>query len=141
MELCDVYVYIESADKEQIEKFICNHLKGWTTKEDYFEYPKYSFDKSYETADFNEMFNFITNYTFKKYTFYLECPEWVDGKGGIIQTYEDNSVCLGLSVLPEKLDEYKLKLEEEYGESNVFVLYNIPPPQESKIVRNFLNSK
>ena len=131
MEVHDVYVFIENANKSTIEEFLSKFLCDCTAADSEFEYPRYGAETLYETDSFEEMLNFVIKGNFKEYTFYLECLSWKMGKGGIIKTYEDNSVCLALSVFPEFIDKYEQELGLFYGDQTTFVLYYLPPPSNS----------
>lgn len=141
MEIYDIYVFVEDASKKTIENFISKYLKNAISEDSYFEYPKYQKTILYETSLFENMFDFITDKSFKKYTFYFKCLGWNEGKGGIIQTYDDNSVCLGLSVFPDYVDKYYRILEKNYPPENIFISYYDPPPQNSNQVREILKRK
>ncbi len=143
MVLTDIYVFRQKKSKKDILNFINKYLSSFISKEDYFEFPKYSSNDLiiFETNEYEEMLNFVLDSKNLDYTFYLENknnPEYIQG---IIRINSDETLCLGLGVLPEYENKYINKLKLHYNTKYIFVCQGTPPPTSRKEIMELFDKE
>jgi hypothetical protein len=144
MRTTDLYVFIEKGSKSIIEKFIAMFFKNMSPTDNYYAYPRYSKNVIFETEDYTEMFHFITESNImKNYTFFFNHNNKKESEitGGIIKIYPDNSLCMGIMVNIDYLDEYKKTFEKKFGQKNIFIQNYGSLPLDSNDIRTFLQEE
>ena len=124
MELADVFVFMEQSTIADVKDFIKEYLKGYSSMDSFYEYPKYGAETIYEADSYEDMLEYIFSKPGRSYTFYFENKEHANIKQAIIQINKDGSLCLCLSVTPDFEKVMHDELVSKYISYRVFVSYN-----------------
>jgi hypothetical protein len=76
-----------------------DYLMGFIETSDYYEYPAYSSEPTYETNNVDEMMNFMLEGNKGYYRFYFKNPNKSNVHYGMIFFNQDNTLVLGLGYL------------------------------------------
>jgi hypothetical protein len=139
MILSDVYVFFNSINSFEIDNFFRFYLTDFVSSDDFFEYPKYGTPVTFETESYEEMLKYVIENN-KDYTFYFDSEnENLNYNQSILRINNDNSMLLGLLVMPDREEDVIKSLKERFNTEDVFVTYSIPPLTSRKAILKALS--
>ncbi|WP_131327899.1 hypothetical protein [Chryseobacterium vrystaatense] len=116
--LTDLYIHINTVEKETVFDFMKNWLIGFKTKDEYFIYPEYFGKVEFETGDYFEMLSFILSGPNRDYGFHFHNRNNPQNPKAMI-LIRNNSLYLGIGVTPNYEKHFIERLLKEYHKTPI----------------------
>ena len=137
--LDEIYILLESFSVDVIDLFRKHYLKDFEEVAAYYEYPPYRGQTQFETGVVDEMISFMLQGNRGYFRFYFRNPAVIEVFDGMIFFNNDNTLTLGVSVLPEFQDFYINKLKKDFNSAQIMVCHEVPPPRNREDFIKIIN--
>ena len=140
--LYDIYVLIETANKNILDFFMKKYMLNMEPLCDIFEYPRtLGSEIEFETNDYSEMLTYVMKREGSHYYFAFKSNiEDQDIKFVFISINRDGGMVLGIAVYLEHIDGYISQLGNDFKTNFVYAIFEQAPPVSSVDFKNMYYS-